>query len=136
MDGKRNTRIAIFKDDERYLIRWGMETTDGKWIVRCGWDGRCEEFLEGKKVAEIEFEVRRDPGDGHLTVEVARKPTDTGEVGYHYTDEMFVEPGGKRLLSYTVELNGKEYPKETATRYIHNKVADGVAEPPVAGGRS
>ena len=128
-DRSRST-IAIYKDGEDYLFRWKVDSADGKWRVRCGWDGRCEEQVDGEKVSEYRFVTRQDPLTGHLLVEcdgVVRKPK---HAVIHYLDELVVEPGGRVLTSYTLERAGQRFEGDARPRRSYEKVADEVGERP------
>ncbi len=125
-----HSQVSIIQDGGRYLFRWRLDSNDGTWHVRCGWDGKCEEFLDGAKVADYAFDVRERP-EGGLTIECTRVPVRKEVKGYHYTDVLEVDLSGKSLVSYTVELNGDRFAKETATRKILTKISDTVADPPI-----
>ncbi len=131
--GDYRSTIAIARDGERYLFRWKFDTDDRVWSVRCGWDGVCEERLDGKKVAKYVFEVTQKPGDDFLTVKCTRKPVREDEAGYYYVDELVLEPGGLQLTSYTREQNDKTYTRESTQVKRFEKISDGVSDPPAAG---
>jgi hypothetical protein len=133
--GNYRSTISILKEGERYRFRWKLDTEDGTWFVRCDWDGRCEETLDGKKVARYTFVVRPGATDSELEVECTRTPLDSEQGGYHYRDDLVLEPDGLHLTSYTRELNGRLYPRESTGVKRFEKIADGVADPP-AGGRT
>ena len=75
--------VAIVEVEGRYLFRWGVTSADGKWQVKCSWEGQCEEFVDGEKTSDyairtwIEeeresrdrrryFMVQGDDGKNHL----------------------------------------------------------------------
>jgi hypothetical protein len=127
---RSKSTIAIHKESDRYLFRWKVDTADGKWRVRCDWDGRCEEHVDGAKVAEYRFETRVDPASGHLLVECNGNVTKPKPLTVHYLDELVVEPGGRVLWSYTLQRGGQTFEGEARPRRSFDKVSDDVGEAP------
>lgn len=127
---RSQSTIAIHKDSERYLFRWKVDTADGKWRVRCDWDGRCEEHVDGEKVAEYRFDTRLDPASGSLLVECTGNVTKPKPLAVHYVDELVLEPGGRVLWSYTLLRGGQTFEGEARPRRSFHKVSDEVGEPP------
>jgi hypothetical protein len=128
-DRVRST-IAIYKDGEEYLFRWKVDTADGKWRVRCDWDGRCEEQVDGEKVSDYRFVARKDPATGHLIVECDGVVSKPKHAVIHYVDELVVEPGGRVLSSYSLERGGQRFEGGARPKRSYEKVADEVGERP------
>lgn len=127
---RSTSTIAIFRDENGYRFRWKVDTPDGRWRVRCDWNGRCEEHVEGEKVAEYVFVTRLDPSTGHLLVECTGKVTKPKPAEIHYLDELVVSPNGKELLSYTRERAGQHFEGNARPVRSFRKVADEVGELP------
>ena len=122
--------IAIYRDDAGYRFRWKVDTPSGKWRVRCDWNGRCEEHIDGEKAAEYLFTTRIDPATGHLVVDCTGKVSKPRRAEIHYVDELVVEPGGLTLWSYTLERGGQRFEGEARPKRSYRKVADEVGEKP------
>lgn len=127
---RSQSTIAIHKDSDRYLFRWKVDTADGKWRVRCDWEGRCEEHVNGEKVGEYEFDTRVDPASGRLRVECTGNVTKPKPLAIHYVDELVLEPGGRVLWSYTLQRGGQTFEGEARPRRSFHKVSDDVGELP------
>jgi hypothetical protein len=121
--------VAIAKVGERYLFRWTKRSYDGKLEIRCGWDGRCEERLNGRSMATYEFRTQVDPASGRLVVECDERRLEPEKLSLDYRDELVVEPGGKVLSSYTVERSGTVLSGDERPRRSFDKVADAVSGP-------
>ena len=122
--------IAIAKRDGGYLFRWNKLWTDDDFHVRCDWDGRCEEWLRGRKQAEYLFTTRTDATSGRLLVECHETRLVPERSEQHFIDELYVEPGGKILRSYTILRNGVAYESGKGPQRSFTKVSDSIADPP------
>jgi len=122
--------VSILKDGDRWLFRWKLDTEDGTWKVRCDWSGRCEEFVDEKRIGTYTFHVREEPGQDFLSVDCVREDLREGRNGYHYRDELVLNPGGLSVTTYTLELNGTLYPRESARKLTLEKISNTVADPP------
>jgi len=125
--------VAIAKDGDRYLFRWSKRSYDGKFAIVCGWDGRCEETLSGKRIATYEFTTRVDPATGRLLVVYDERRIEPEKRDFHVVDELVVDPGGKVLWSYTVERGGEKYAGGARPMRSFDKVADAIAGVPPGG---
>jgi hypothetical protein len=125
--------VAIVKAGDRHLFRWSKHSFESAYDITCGWDGRCEEVLFGKKVATYDFSTRNDPTTGHLLVECNERRLEPLKNDSHYVDELVVEPGGKVLWSYTIERDGQKFSGMARPMRSFDKVADGTAVPPRLG---
>jgi hypothetical protein len=125
--------LAIVKVGDVYRVRWSKRTEDGRLQIKCNWDGACEEFFEGAKVADYQFGSWLDAESGHLFVEVVEKRTVPTVFEQRYTDELVLDPGGKILHSHTVERNGERFPLGEGSSRSFDKVSDGVIDPPRLG---
>jgi hypothetical protein len=128
-DRVRST-ISILKRGDRYLFRWSQTTKDESWLVRCGWDGRCVETVDGKKVSDYVFRTWIDEKTGRLMVESSRTGSATSKVDVHDVDQLEVEAGGTTLVCHTVERNGQRYPVGGGPARWFSKIADKVFDPP------
>jgi hypothetical protein len=124
--------VAIARVGDRVLFRPGTQSEDGKWQWRCGWDGRCAEQVDGETTSEYGFRTWIDPKTSHLMVECTGKVTKPAEMDIHYVDELVVEPGGKRIVAYTIERSGQRFEGAARPKYVFDKVADAVADPPTS----
>ena len=122
--------IAIAKRDDQYLFRWKKYGRDYDFRVQCGWDGRCEEWRNGRKEAEYLFTTREDPTSGSLLVECHETRLVPKRVEQHFIDELKVEAGGKILWSYTIEREGQKFESGKGPQRSFTKVADSIADPP------
>lgn len=122
--------IALTKQDETYLFRWSKLGEDDDFRVRCDWDGRCEEWRNGKKNAEYHFTTSKDEGTGRVLVECDERRLIPKEHRQHFIDELVVEPGGKILWSYTIERDGERFEAGKGPQRSFTKVADSIADPP------
>lgn len=131
-DRVRST-ISITREGDGYRFRWSKSSYDGKFTVRCGWDGACEETLNGALVARHLLSTALDRETGALRVSVAESRLVPEKVEIRYVDELAVEEGGKVLRSTTIERGGVvlDAGGGRPTRTF-DKVADAVAAP--AGG--
>jgi hypothetical protein len=135
--GNAHTRssLAIMKEGETYRVRWTLKTDDGKWNVTCDWNGRCEEYKVGKKVATFTFQPYVE--NGLLMLRTTRMPLLPGDPQkYSDLDQLVVEPSGTTLWSYTVERNGTKYkPREGPYRWL-KKVSNDIEGRPAAQARN
>ncbi len=122
--------IAIARVGDEYRFRWSKASEDGKYAVRCDWDGRCEELLEGRKIAEHTFRTWTDPESRHMMIEAHEKRFQPDPIEIHYVDELVVEPDGRTLKSYTIERDGEKFEPGEGPNRTFTKVADAVASPP------
>lgn len=121
--------VAIARDGEGYRFRWTKSSSDGKFSIRCGWDGACEERLNGVKVAEYRFAAALDSGTATLKVKVTELRLVPERLELRYVDELVLEPGGLGLVSYTIEKDGVILSGASRPQRAFKKVADGVASP-------
>lgn len=127
---RATTVVAIVKDGERYLHRLTIHSADGKWQVRCNWDGICEEFVDHRKTSDFRFRTWTDEDTGHLIVECTGKVFHPKEREIHYVNELVTEPDGLTLWSYTLERAGQSFRGDARPKRSLTKVSDGVADPP------
>lgn len=122
--------IAIFRKEDDLLFRWTQRTRSANWQVECGWDGHCEEFVDGEKMGDHYFESWLDEETGHLMVECNVEVFKPRELRSHFVDELVVEEEGTTLWSYTVERDGRRFPPGERPRRRFQKTSDNVAHPP------
>jgi hypothetical protein len=132
---RATSTIAIFRGEHGYRFRWKVDSADGRWRVRCSWDGRCEEHVDGMKAADYVFVTREDPETGHLLVECTGKVSRPKPADIHYVDELVVSPGGLQLWSYSRERGGQRFQGDARPKRSFRKVADEVGDPPREGAR-
>ncbi len=125
-----SSTIAIYHDGERYRFRWFVHSKDGKWSVRCDWDGQCEEFVDGEKTSVYTFRTWTEETTGHLMVECTGRVWKPREVEIHYVDELVLADEGRTLWSYTLERGGQRFEGDARPRRQFRKVSDAVANPP------
>lgn len=128
--------VTIARVGEEYRFRWRKVSREPRGLrrvkleVRCDWDGKCVETLEGKKIAEHQFRTWTDPKSGHLMVEWLERRLEPELRESLAVDELVVEPGGRGLWSYTIERNGETFEGEARPKRFFTKVADAIADPP------
>lgn len=122
--------IAIAQVGGEYRFRWNKRVEGGRIRIHCDWDGACEEWFDGKKVADYRFRVWMNPESGRLSLEGIEKRTVPTEFEQHYVDEMVVTNEGRGLSSYTVERNGETFAFGKGPTRSFDKLSDGIADPP------
>ena len=60
--------FAIVEVQGEHRLRWDKRSADGKAVVTCDWDGRCEEFVDGEKTSDYLFRTWIDEDSGRLRV--------------------------------------------------------------------
>ena len=94
--------VSIVEVDGKHLFRWEKTSEDGRVKVRCGWQGPCEEFVDGEKVSDFTIRPWIDEETQRLRVE-CNGTTHSPEVVIHYVDELVVMNNGLTLRSHTIE---------------------------------
>lgn len=127
--------VAIAKVGDAYRFRWSKRSflPDGtvKLRVKCDWDGRCLETLDGVEQATYTFRTWLDFETRHLMVEGRELRTVPERIEIHYIDELLVEDGGRTLRSVTHERDGHVFePRGSGPTRSFSKVSDGIAYPP------
>jgi hypothetical protein len=122
--------VAITQVGGAWKFRWTKRSFDGKLTILCDWDGRCEERLNGKLVAQYVISLRFDTADGKLYTDTVEDRVIPDKQTFRYTDVMEVENGGRTLWNYTVDRDGQHYDGLARPRRSFTKVADCVADPP------
>lgn len=129
---RATSTIAIAKDGEQYRFRWTVASVDGKWKVRCDWEGNCEEFVEADKVATYKFDCWFDSGRDRLMVKMVRTGTERSPDSHTDIDVLELEPGkgGTVLWSHTIQRDDRHFePGAGPTRYF-TKVSNAITDPP------
>ena len=127
--GSATSTIAIVKQGDDYLFRWTLDSEDGRWIVRCNWDGVCEEHVDGEKTSDYTFRTWVEP-TGFLRIECKGKVTRPKPLDVHYIDQLRVKEGGLRMSSATMEQGETRYYKMKKPKRMYTKVSDAVENPP------
>jgi hypothetical protein len=122
--------IAFVRDGDGMRFRWSVRSDDDKWSVRCGWDGRCEEYVDGVKTSEYTFRTWEDEETGHVMLECTGRVFLPKELDVHYVDELVLEPDGLVMWSYSLERGGQTYEGDARPKRKFEKVSDAVADPP------
>jgi len=122
--------ISIVKKDGEYLFRWGLKSTDATWKVRCGWDGMCQEFVDGEKTSEYGFRIWVDEESGRLRIECTGKVSKPSEMDVHYIDELMLGRDRLRLRALTLERDGTKYEGPEKPTRVFVKLSDYVDDPP------
>jgi hypothetical protein len=129
-DERARSTIAIVKQGSRYLFRWSQTSADNRWSVRCGWEGKCEEVIDGEKVADYNFRTWIDETTGRLVVECSGRVIKPKDMIVHDVDHLEVEPGGTSLGCHTVERNGQHFAVDGGPARWFKKISDSVVDPP------
>lgn len=122
--------VAIARSGEAYRYRVSVASDDGRWTIRCDWDGACIETVDGRRVEALAFATSVDPVSGRLRVDCHARALVPERKDYRVLEEIEVLPGGKRLAFRTLERDGVAYPEAARPRREFVKVADVVAPPP------
>jgi hypothetical protein len=122
--------IAITEVDGTWKFRWTKRSFEGKLMILCDWDGRCEERLNGKLVATYAITTRFDSTSGLLHTDTVESRVFPDIQTFRYSDVMEVEDGGFTLWNYTVDRDGQHYEGVARPKRSFSKVADSVADPP------
>jgi hypothetical protein len=126
-----NSTISIVRVGEEHRFRWTLRSTDGSWKVACGWEGPCEEFVDGEKTSEYTFRAWIDPATSHLMVEQKGSISKPERLDLHRIDEWVLAADGKEASVYTNESMGQKFEGDHRPKFSFVKVADTVANPPV-----
>lgn len=132
-DRARST-VSIVPDGDGYRFRVEISTDDDSRTMTCDWDGRCEEVVGGRPVADHRFTTSVDPDSGHLIVACEVRRADDGEVLDRFVDELVVESGGRVLQVYTIERKGEPLKRGFGGKRTFEKISDEVASPPESSG--
>jgi hypothetical protein len=126
--------VAITESAGRWYFRWTRRSSDGRSTVLCDWDGACEEWFDGRRVATYAITTRFDAASGKLwsdTVEERLAPT---KRTLRFTEIMDVKDGGLTLYHYTTDRDGQHFEGLGRPTRWFTKIANSVADPPRATG--
>lgn len=124
------SRLSFVKLDDGYHVRYEKRSADGRIRVECGWDGRCEEFVDGERTSSYSFRVWIDEESKLLRLECrgqVEKPTAT-EI--HYVDQLEVQKQGLLLRAFTLEDNNGTYAYKAGPSFKLDKISDDVPNRP------
>lgn len=124
--------VAIAEVDGHLKFRWTKRSFDGKLVILCDWDGRCEERLNGTLVATYAIRTRLDEA-GKLYTDTVEERVIPDEQTFRYTDVMEVDDHGLTLWNYTVDRDGQHYEGMGRPKRSFSKVSNSVADPPRPG---
>jgi hypothetical protein len=128
---ERNVSIlAIAARDGAFRFRWIKRSFDGKLSIVCGWDGNCEERLNGTLVATYTMQARYVAATGALYTDTVEERQFPERQTFRYTDQLEVTDGGTTLWSYTTERDGRHYEDGARPKRSFAKVSNAVADPP------
>jgi len=129
------SKIAIAREGEDYLVRWTLTSEDDKRRVECDWEGACEEFVNGEKVAEFKLTPSVNAETGNLWVECHGEAFKPEQATIYFKDEFVLRPKGRKLVAHTIEEGESTWVRgEGQPRRIFEKESDTVADPPPAVG--
>ena len=127
----RNVSIVeITELGGRWWFRWTKRSFDGKYMILCDWDGRCEERLNGKLAATYRITTALDAASGRLGTETVEERLIPEKQTFRYADVMEVRGEGRTLWNYTIDRDGKHYEGAERPQRSFTKVANGIADPP------
>jgi len=126
------SRISIVKIDGEYKYRVGLTSEDGKRVIRCDWDGDCEEFIDGEKTSEYKFTIWFDEPSDRLRVECVGEVFRPTPATVHDIDELVVKANGLKLRRRAIQRGEKSYKKGDYPRphLDYAKISDQVTDPP------
>ncbi len=122
--------LAIARVGDEFLFRWSISSTDGLREVRCGWDGRCKEFVDGEQTSTYAFRTWIDESSGRLRVECKGKVERPTPLEIHYIDELVLKKEGLLLRSFTIEDHERSYEPGQGPRRNFGKISDAIEDPP------
>lgn len=122
-----STIALVVRNDEAWF-RWNRRSADGNLVVRCGWEGHCEEFQGAEKISEFEFRAWLEPTNGRMRIAGRHKLLDQ-KAEIRWIDELEVIEGGTALRVVTLERDGTVFDRDHPT-YEFRKAADVVTDPP------
>jgi len=126
--------LAIRKVGDRHLFRWSKVAygPGGEKMleVRCDWEGRCVETLQGRELATYAFRTWVDEGTGRLMVEGVEERIRPERFTNRFVDELVVEDEGRTLRRFTLERMGQTFPGDGRPMASFEKVSNGIADPP------
>jgi hypothetical protein len=128
--------IAIVRAADGFATRVSVVTSDGKRAVRCDWDGRCEEYVEGRLTSTYDMSTWVDEDTGHLMLESRRHILVPEEREEYQLDELVVGDDGLTLWAYSRERGGQRFSADRRPKRSYTKFSDRVTDPPRGGGRS
>jgi hypothetical protein len=124
------SRLAIVKHNGEYLVRPDKTSADGTVKMKCDWDGKCEEFVEGEKTSDLTFRAWIAEERGYLRIECKGQVYAPSQLDIHYIHELKVRKQGTNLRSWTIlDQNGEYAFREGAQRNL-TKICDYVRDPP------
>lgn len=122
--------FSIVRVGEEYRFRWGVTSDDGKWRVRCNWEGVCEEFVDGEKTSDYRFRTWVDEPTGYLRVRCDGKVHRPDPLEVHYVNELILDTTGLQLRAQTIEDVSSTVDPARPPRRDYRKVSDYVRDPP------
>jgi hypothetical protein len=122
--------VAITESAGRWYFRWTKWSSDGRLTVRCDWDGRCEERLDGKRVVTYTITPRFDAASGKLWLDTVEESVEPGRPARRYTEVMDVRDGGLTLRNVTIDRDGQHFEGLMGPQRSFTKIANSVADPP------
>ena len=122
--------VAITESSGTWYFRWSRRSSDGKYNVVCDWDGSCDEWLDGKRVATYTVTTRFDPASGLLSTDTVEERLDPRKETRRYSDVMEVKDGGLTLWNYTTDRDGQHFEGTGRPMRSFTKIANSVASPP------
>jgi hypothetical protein len=122
--------VAITESSGRWYFRWTKWSSDGRLAVHCDWDGRCEELVDGKRVATYTITTRFDADSGKLWTDTVEEWLVPARPPRRYTEVMEIRNGGLTLLNVTTDRDGERFEGLTGPQRSFTKIANSVADPP------
>lgn len=124
--------ISIVKVDGVYKYRVGLVSEDGKRIIRCDWEGVCEEFIDGEKTSDYKYTTRFNEESKTLEVECVGSVHRPTVASIHDIDELVVKRNGLKLRRRAILRGDKSYRKGDYPRPLadYTKLSDQVVDPP------
>ncbi len=122
--------LFIWFDGEEYRFRMSQVAADGSGGIECDWNGTCEEFVDGEKMSDLQFTLRKDGSTGLLFLHCDGHVIRPKELVIDYTHRLELSPDGLTMTSYTVQSQGVAFEPARQGKRILKKISDKVPDPP------
>lgn len=124
--------LAIVERQGEYRVRRSLRSADGSHELRCDWDGKCEEFVDGEKTSDYTLRPSVDAETKRLRLEVRASIFKPTVLELHYVDEFLLKDEGLRLRARTIEKQGQPIRKKDGpvSKRDYRKVSNRVTDPP------
>ena len=122
--------LAIVEHEGAYRFRYTKISDDGRLRVDCGWDGQCQELIDGEPSGSFKFDVAVNEQTDRLRIECNGRIERPVPTDLFYVDELVVTKKGLGLDSWKVEDHQGSYEFEQSGVVRFTKMSNHVLDPP------